>query len=170
MMKDSYYEKQRFNQWWIWLMLIGLTLFSYYTCIQEVVYGNVIGSSGPSGNGAYLPPIIMSVITLLFMLFKLETRIDTEGIHVRFFPFHGKWRSYPWTSIKEASVREYRPLVEYGGWGLRGLGSNRALNVSGKTGIQLTFQNGDKLLIGTQNGDIVKPIIKDLLPFIPDSV
>lgn len=170
MSKSNFYEKQRFTQWWIWLLLTVLTVFSYYTCIQEVVYGNVIGSTGPSGNGAYIPPTIMSIITLLFVLFKLETKIDSEGIHVRFFPFHGKWRSYPWSHIKEATVREYRPLLEYGGWGLRGLGSNRALNVSGKIGIQLTFQNGDKLLIGTQNGAMVQPIIKDFLPFTAESV
>ena len=153
MMKEAFYEKQRFTQWWIWLLLTVLTVFSYYTCVQEVVYGNVIGNTGPSGNAAYVPPIIMSVISLLFLLFKLETKIDSAGIHVRFYPFHGKYRSYPWSSIKEATVRNYRPLIEYGGWGLRGLGSNRALNVSGKIGIQLLFQNGDKLLIGTQERD-----------------
>ena len=151
-MKNQFNEKQQFTQWWMWLLLGSLTLFSYYVCVEEVVYGRVVGNTGPSGNGAFVPPIIMTVISVLFLLMKLETRIDSTGIHVRFFPFHGKWRSFPWSSISAAQVRDYRPLIEYGGWGLRGIGSNRALNVSGNTGIQLTFKNGDKLLIGTQQG------------------
>jgi hypothetical protein len=49
-------------------------------------------------------------------------------------------------------VRKYKPLLEYGGYGIRGFGNNRALNIAGKTGLQLIFKDGRKLLIGTQKG------------------
>jgi len=158
-MENQFHEKQRFNQWWIWLLISGLLLTSYYTCIQEVVYGQSVDSDGPSGTAAFLPPVIMTIILLLFLLLRLETRIDQEGVHVRFFPIHRTWRTYPWTHIAHVEVRAYRPLLEYGGWGLRGIGSNRALNVAGKIGIQLVFASGDKLLIGTQRGGEAKIVI-----------
>ena len=59
-------------------------------------------------------------------------------------------------------IREYKPIMEYGGWGIRGFGSNRALNIKGKIGLQLVFKNGQKLLIGTQKAD---EIVKILAPF-----
>jgi len=49
-------------------------------------------------------------------------------------------------------VRKYKPLLEYGGYGIRGFGNNRALNISGNTGLQLVFKDGRKLLIGTKKG------------------
>ena len=73
--------------------------------------------------------------------------------HLRaLFPLHLKFRKYLWTEIETAEVRKYKPLLEYGGYGIRGFGKNRALNISGNTGFQLVFKDGRKLLIGTQKG------------------
>jgi hypothetical protein len=80
---------------------------------------------------------------------NLYTRIDEEGIHYKLFPFILKEKTITWKEMKNIYVREYSPIGEYGGWGLRGLGSNRALNIYGNIGIQIEFLNGDKLLIGT---------------------
>ena len=87
----------------------------------------------------------------MFLNLRLETFIKNDGIHVRFFPFHIKFKHYPWESISRSYVREYSPLMEYGGWGLRmGLfGKGTAFNVSGSMGLQLEFTNSKKLLIGT---------------------
>ncbi|MHC4187375.1 MAG: hypothetical protein ACYSRQ_04200 [Planctomycetota bacterium] len=54
--------------------------------------------------------------------------------------------------LKECYIRTYRPIKEYGGWGIRyGFGeSGKAYNVKGNQGLQLVFENGKRLLIGTQ--------------------
>ena len=52
--------------------------------------------------------------------------------------------------------------MQYGGWGIRGFKSNRAYNVSGKIGLQLEFKNGDKLLVGTQNGQEMNDVLVHL--------
>ena len=53
--------------------------------------------------------------------------------------------------IATSYVRQYSPLLEYGGWGMRiGLfGKGKAWNISGDKGLQLEFTNQKKLLIGT---------------------
>ena len=135
-------EEQRFSQWGLWLffaLVLGDLLYTYI-----------------SGNSEKEDRLVGIVITCLvffaFLFFKLKTRINAQGIYVQFVPFHQAERFYPWSGIASAEVRTYKPLREYGGWGLRGLGSNRALNVRGKIGIQLVFENGNRLLIGTQKG------------------
>jgi hypothetical protein len=64
--------------------------------------------------------------------------------------------------LAEVKVREYRPLAEYGGWGVRGFGKNRALNVSGNFGLQLVMKDGAKMLIGTQKPQELEDFLKSL--------
>jgi TATA-box binding protein (TBP) (component of TFIID and TFIIIB) len=60
-------------------------------------------------------------------------------------------------------VREYAPLSEYGGWGLRySVNHGKAYNVSGNQGVQLFFTNGKKLLIGTQKPEEITAILKQI--------
>lgn len=75
-----------------------------------------------------------------------------------------KSRVIPLNNIANMYVRKYKPLREYGGWGLRmGLfGKGSAINVSGNMGIQIELKNGDRILIGTNKPDDAKRIIKDL--------
>jgi hypothetical protein len=94
---------------------------------------------------------IMFLSSLLFYTLRLDTEINSNGIYIRFFPFHLSYKKYAWDEIEACFVREYNPIAEYGGWGIRlGLfGKGRAFNVSGNKGIQLVFKNNKKLLIGT---------------------
>ncbi len=105
-----------------------------------------------SDSGLIFGTIAISLLSALFFVFRLETNITEEAISVRFFPLHLKFRKYLWSDIETAEVRKYKPLLEYGGYGIRGFGNNRALNIAGKTGLQLIFKDGRKLLIGTQKG------------------
>lgn len=100
-------------------------------------------------------------IMALFRLY-LETEIRENGVYVRFNPFHRKFLFFPWEQISKSFIREYRPIVEFGGWGLRGLGQKRALNVSGNIGLQLELTNGDMLLIGTQKGTEIAEVLNKL--------
>lgn len=125
-------EKQQFRQWWLWLLLIAVNGIVLYSVPEPL-----------------LVAIIPFAIIILFAIAKLETSISTNGITVRFFPFQKKYRFYSADMIATAYLRQYSPLGEYGGWGIRGMGKNRALNVSGNWGIQLELRDGSRLLIGT---------------------
>src|SRR3712207_3596059 len=98
-------------------------------------------------------------MTLLFTILLFNCRLDTtirkDGVYVRFFPFHLKFKYYDWNGLVKSYVRQYSPLIEYGGWGLRfGIfGKGTAFNVSGDKGLQLEFLNHKKLLIGTNKPD-----------------
>jgi hypothetical protein len=93
---------------------------------------------------------------------RLTTRVSSDGIRVRFVPFHFKEQFYPWDSIESAQVRTYSPLREYGGWGIKyGFnGQGKVYNVSGNQGLQLIFKSGEKLLIGTQKPDEIQAAVR----------
>ena len=139
-------EKQRFTQWWIWVILIGISGIFFYAIALQVIGGQEFGDK-PSSNtellwitGLFLP------LPIFFISLYMETIIKKDGVYVRFFPFHRQFKYYPWDSLTKLYVREYSPLKEYGGWGVR-VGSNGgAYNVSGNKGLQLEFKDHKKIV------------------------
>ncbi|MBS4035260.1 MAG: hypothetical protein KGZ85_12395 [Ignavibacterium sp.] len=130
-------EKQRFNQWWLWAILIGINLlFLYVALFQPNIF-------------LTLSFVFTLILTVLFLSFRLDTQITAEKIYVRFYPLQLKYREYMWSEISKCTIRQYSPIGEYGGWGLRGFGKNKTINISGNLGLQLDFINNKKLLIGT---------------------
>jgi hypothetical protein len=148
-------ERQKFKQWWLWLLLLsinGLFLFGVY---KQVIDGQQFGDKPMSNAGLLVTAGLTILLTLLFVNFRLDTNIKNDGIYVRFFPFHLKFKHYTWDSLTKSFVRQYSPLTEYGGWGLL-LGLfviGSAFNVSGDKGLQLEFTDNKKLLIGTNKPD-----------------
>lgn len=146
-------EKQRFNQWWLWLILLVSNFSFLIGCFFE--------ESKVDRSALVVGLVVIFSITMLIFTFRLETEIKRDGVYVRFPPLLFKWRFYPWDKIAKSYIRAYKPILEYGGWGIRGLGKNRALNISGNMGLQLEFTDGKKLLIGTNNwDDLAKVLLK----------
>lgn len=144
-------ETQKFKQWWLWLILLGINGLFLFGVFKQVVIGQQFGDKPMSNAGIVIITTFTILLTLLFVSFRLETKIKNDGIYVRFFPFQLKFKHHSWDTLTKAFVRQYSPLTEYGGWGLRlGLfGKGTAYNVSGDKGLQLEFVNNKKLLIGT---------------------
>ena len=136
-------EKQRFTQWWLWLIMILVVAFAFY--YEE----------------STLEMAVALIIPIFLFVLNLETEISKEGISIRFFPFHLKKKFFSWDEIVKAEVREYSPLFEYGGWGIRGGMSGVAYNVKGNMGLQLVLKNGKKILIGTQKAEELKQILAE---------
>jgi len=90
-------------------------------------------------------------IPVFLCYLKLTVQIDSRAIHVHFFPLLKK--DIMVSEIAEWKARKYKPLLEYGGWGVRWGPSGKAYNVSGSWGVQLKFINGKKLLIGSQKAE-----------------
>lgn len=144
-------ETQRFKQWWLWLILFGVNGLFLFGVFQQVILGKQFGDKPMSDIWLIIFTIFTVLFTLLFVNFRLETIVKSDGIHIRFFPFHWKFKHYPWDILTKSYVRKYSPMLEYGGWGMRSsFGKGQAYNVSGNMGLQLEFTNGKKLLIGTQ--------------------
>jgi hypothetical protein len=120
-----------------------------------------------------LVPTLLSIIaiaipiaaTILFFILKMETEVRSDGLYVRFYPFHLRYRKFNLQDLAEYYPRTYKPIREYGGWGIRCsfTGKGRAYNVSGNKGVQLVFTNGKKLLIGSRKPDELAAAIDKML-------
>ncbi|MBS1759675.1 MAG: hypothetical protein JST23_06060 [Bacteroidetes bacterium] len=157
-------ERQRFKQWWIWLLILcinGLFLFGVF---KQIINGQPFGDKPMSNSGLLFATSITLLCSLLFLSIRLDSQIRSDGVYVRYFPFRLKLKKYTWSEISQCYVRQYSPIAEYGGWGYRiGLfGKGRALNVSGNKGLQLEFTNGKKLLIGTNKPEEITEVLRKI--------
>lgn len=108
--------------------------------------------------------IIPIAIGVLFLTLKLETRLRCDGLYLRFFPIHIRYKKFALDDIAEFYPRRYRPILEYGGWGIRwSFKKGKAYNVTGNRGLQLVFKNGRRLLIGSQRPEQLAQAIQSLL-------
>ncbi|MGD9347905.1 MAG: DUF6141 family protein [Candidatus Aminicenantes bacterium] len=145
-------EVQRFRQLWIWVFVIFLMVLAWYSFIQQIV------SKVPFGTRPAPDLVVIGMWILFGLIFPvmvytagLTTEVRGDGIHIRFIPFHRRFRTMPLEAIQSYEARTYRPLKEYGGWGIRYGAEGKAYNVSGNRGVQLFLLSGRKILLGSQH-------------------
>lgn len=147
-------ERQRFTQWWIWAILTGPVLLFWYGAFRQLVLGLPWGTRpAPDAvlfviwllGGLLLPGLLLGV--------HLHTEVRDDGVYVRFAPFQRRFRSWRFVDIGAMAPRDYAPVGEFGGWGVRQGVSGTAYNVKGRKGIQLVLRTGQRVLVGTQRPD-----------------
>jgi hypothetical protein len=95
---------------------------------------------------ALVLPLLMAVCLL-----QMTTEVTPTEIRVWFGWVPIYRRVVTITSIQRYHVVEYRPIADYGGWGVRtGRDGERVLNARGDRGVRLELADGSKLLIGSQ--------------------
>lgn len=155
----SFNEVQRFDQWWLRLLLVIILAIAVSPLIMD---WDTLKLSRFE-----IASVILSILVILglflgfWYIFKLETTINEKGITYRFVPFHIKSRFKSWKEIKSATIRKYNPIREYGGWGYRiSFTKRKALTTKGNRGIQLIFNDGNELLLGTQQPEKIMELFK----------
>jgi len=149
-------EIQKFNQRLLWVLLLGsstfVVIFFGYGMIKQLVLGQLWGNRPMSDLAlSIVGPIIMIFmvgITYLFYSLKLITEVRKDGLYIKFFPL--SHRIIPFKNIIHCEAKTYRPIKEYGGWGIRFGRKGKAYNVSGNRGVQLELSDGKLLLVGSQ--------------------
>lgn len=174
--KILFQEKQKFTQWWLWLLLLVTTLTISYYAVKANTVSKIIESENlnPDSDSFtqvlreeyitfdlmtalfLISPIVL--VLLLFLALRLETRVSNECLRVRYFPFLK--RTFKWSNI------EFAEIIKYGfvGYGIKFSTKYGAIyNVKGSQGLALTLKNGKKYLIGTQKPEELKRVVKEIL-------
>ncbi len=111
----------------------GPVLFEETQSFSPWIYGLV----------AFILAILISVLSA-----RQTTTVTAQSVEVRFGFFYRT--SIPLSDLAQADAVAYRPIREYGGWGIRGFGKRRALNMRGDRGVLLIRKDGSTMLIGSQ--------------------
>lgn len=160
-------EDQQFRQPLLWIPLLGGSAFCTGTIAwmvsRQVIQGIPFGEDAMSNEqmlalGGVIVALNAAVLLLMYAL-KLQTEVTTRGLYIRFKPLHRKTRQIDLTGVTAVSAVQYRPAMEYGGWGIRRGRRGTAYNVTGDLGVRIDYENGYHLLIGTRFPEELKAAI-----------
>ena len=138
-------ENQILTQWWLWVILLSFPIIAFEPFDNNPINYNFV--------------LISFAIPLLFYLFELRVKVNAEGLHYQFFPFHFKSHNIKPEEIEKVEALQYKPLAEYGGWGIKYGFKGKAYNTSGNLGVKVYLTNGRNILFGSQkHKDLAKAL------------
>jgi hypothetical protein len=164
-------EEQRFTQAWLWLLIVVLMVGTIglfgWGMVQQLVFGETWGDRPMSDTGLAVTGTLVILfcigIIALFAFCRLITEVRSDGLYIRFVPFHLSFRRIPLEDLESFAALTYRPMREYGGWGIKGGRGGRAYNVSGDRGVRLDYATGRHILIGSQKAEELAEAIGKVL-------
>jgi hypothetical protein len=143
-------EHQQFRQWWLIALLGVVAAAGWVPLIAELATG------GDALTDPLWSLVLVGILTLILpawlLYLRLETSVDAESVHIR---FRGAFirRSIPYSDIEHFEAVTYRPVAEFGGWGIRWRRGKIAYSVSGTGGVRLRLTSEKEVLIGSQMAD-----------------
>lgn len=160
-------EDQQFRQPLLWIILLVVSSFCIGTIAwminRQVIQGNPFGEDAMSNTQMIALGGAIILLNLGFLAFiaslKLQTEVARQGLFIRFRPIHRRTRQIDLGGVTAVNAVQYRPALEYGGWGIRWTRNGKAYNVSGDLGVRIDYENGRHLLIGTRHPDALKQAI-----------
>lgn len=156
-------EVQYLTQWWLYLIVIIAPSAMLFGIVSSFLEGEAQGDPFGFAMLFFFFLVVTGLIVFLLLYFRLITQVRTNGIHIRYIPFHWTPKVFLWDEIESEETRTYRPILEYGGWGIRwGLfGKGMAYTVKGNRGLQLVMKDGKRILVGTQKPDELSKAIQN---------
>ena len=145
-MQRNFKELQKFNQWWLWIILLIFPILSF---------GNY---DGAGINFYYV--LIGILIPSLFYFLQLRTEVNEQGFFYQFFPIHFSYHKISFEEIESVEAIDYKPIKDYGGWGIKFGFKAKSYTTSGNQGVMLKLKGGKNLLFGSQKNKELEKILK----------
>lgn len=148
-----YEEVQHARQWWLWLIIAGLSALMTWALVQQIVLGEDFGDNpAPDGVLVGLWLCFGLGFPLMFWWLKLVIRLRPGVLELRFLPFARTQIAL--NEMRELALEDYSPLWSYGGWGLKWWpGRGRLYSMGGRRGVKLHLKNGDQIMVGSMDAE-----------------
>lgn len=151
-------ETQKFSQWWLWLILIGIGILPILGIYKQLIIGEKFGDKPMSDLGLIIFTVFVFSLIAMFWFMQLKTEIDQNEIRMHFFPLVKK--RVNWKEIKNAEIVNYGFV---GGWGIRlWTKYGTVYNMKGNKGLAIALTDGNKFLIGTQKPEELTAILEKI--------
>ncbi len=152
----AFKEQQKFTQWWLWLLLIGVGIPPIVGLYQQLIQNKTYSDSSLSMTGLAIYTIVIVLLIALFLILTLKTEINSQGIHMHYIPFVKKHTA--WKDIENVEIINYGFV---GGWGIRwGTDYGTVYNTKGNKGLAITLKTGKTFVIGSQKEDELIKVIE----------
>jgi len=150
---SRYHEEQHFHDLLMGLLVLAM-LFVVFVTTVAVVF------SRP--NDALLlaiAPVVVVLVAALISLSHLDVDVTDSGVSIA-FRYLWPTRRIAFGDIVGLEVKRYRPLIDYGGWGVRLGPAGWAYTTGGDVGVKLRLRKGIPVLIGSRHPSELEAAIR----------
>jgi hypothetical protein len=154
--------------WWVMLLIGGIACLTWYSFWQQILLGRPVGTN-PGPDWAIAATWLLCGIGLpvLLLTMRLIVEVFPDHVSIRYVPLLR--RRIMTAEIAHFRARSYRPIIEYGGWGIKGWSMRRiAYSVGGNQGVELELRDGRRVMIGSQRSDELEAALGAVLPPEPE--
>lgn len=146
-----YREEQNFG-WWVY----GLLALMAGVGLLCVLWKGQGGAEGVRMSWSGQVPLVLAVglvlpAVLVLGVLRMTTEVTPAECRVWFGWVPTFHHTVTLTDVVKVEVVEYRPMADYGGWGIRrGRNGERVYNARGNRGVRLELGDGTRVLVGSQ--------------------
>jgi hypothetical protein len=145
---NTFSETQRFRQWWLWAILGVASVVTIFPLVTTEAGDEPFAWGGV---------VILGLVGILLYVWRLDTRLDADGIHYRVFPVV-PWRTIPWSGVHSMTVEKY----SFVGYGIRIGFDGWVYNIAGNQGLRIVRANNQVITLGTQRPDELRAFLQQL--------
>ncbi|TFG55164.1 MAG: hypothetical protein E4H30_07770 [Methanomassiliicoccus sp.] len=156
-------EVQHMRTWWSVILALTPPIMIWWAVVQQLIFGVPWGNNPAPDDVLIVLAAVIGVGLPVALLGMRMTVVVTDVVTITFSPFRFKRRTILPKDISHHQAMQYRPITEYGGWGIKGFSSNRAYNMHGNHGVKLFLSNGNALMIGSQRSEELDTAIAAML-------
>ncbi len=144
-------EEQYFRQPLLWSVVLAISAFLTFTFVSQSLLGIPMGNKTMSDILLFVLWLMVGLgLPILLGSMVLITRVYQNHVTIQIWPVHQKEKVYALQTIRKAVKVKYKPIIEFGGWGIRVSSRGKAYTISGNRGVQLYLEGSKPLIIGSR--------------------
>ena len=152
--KRARYRERTWAPLWAWLTLGIAFLLSVGTLSYELYGITVLGQSAEDGRAGELALITGGLIVLFALIVAvwmcLNVEVRTDHIFISFGLVQLVRKRIWYKDIVSVRPTSYRPLRDFGGWGIKWRGKRTAWTIRGNQAVKVTLQSGKEVYVGSR--------------------
>lgn len=141
---------------WVWVVMAGVCAWgvgaSVYAACQQPAPGEIVGGDSLSQLASVLVGggVLLFFVAMTSIFMRLDVEVRSDHIFISFGPVHLVRRRIRYADIESVCAVTYRPMREFGGWGIRWRGRKTAWTIRGNQAVAITLRSGKKVYVGSR--------------------
>jgi hypothetical protein len=149
------FREEQYFDWRVYALILGIELLAGYVLVWATRnWGPVAALLAHRWSLEFAFGLVVTLalpLLMAFCLLQMTTEVTPSELRVWFGWVPIYRRAVAITSIRTFRVVQYRPILDYGGWGIRtGPNGERVFNARGNRGVWLELSDGSRILVGSQ--------------------
>jgi hypothetical protein len=159
-----YHEVQHFQAWVYGVAYLPGIVLAAGAGLQ-LFRGIPFGSRPMSDAGllALSAAVLGFPLLLQGLLLRMETVVDQACLTVRFGTFGWVHRTAPLESIRSVTTVEFRPIRDFGGWGIRYAKGTWCYTTRGRRGVMVSTAEGKNFIVGSQTPELLESALRSVM-------